>query len=183
MAEKIVARAILEVLGAPKEHVETTLSEYIDKLKTEYKVLDVQIEPAEPVDKLFNAFAEVEMEFITLTHLVSFCFEAMPSSIDISDPIKFTLNNNEMSGFFNDLQGKLHEQDMKIKTLQAKGMMVDANSTVLFHNFIVYTLKQGPKTVEEISNVTGVSSEELKPFLEKLLETKRINVEGQIYKV
>lgn len=184
MENKILTRIILEMLGAPKEYIEQTMKNYVTKIKQEgIQVKKENYADAQPSDKLFTTFAELEIEFKKLDELLAFCFEALPSSVEIVEPMKLDINAQELTGFLNDLQARLHEADMIIKTSRAQNKILDTNTTAVFHNFITHVLKQGRKTTEEIAQATGTTTKDIQPFLTKLEESKKIKKEGETYTI
>ena len=71
--EKIGAKFIIEILGRPPEHLESSLNDLIDRLGTEkgIKVVNKSFgkpKPVEKVENLWTAFADVELNFETLSH-------------------------------------------------------------------------------------------------------------------
>ncbi len=64
------------------------------------------------------------MEFNESKEIVGFCFDYMPSSIDIIKPEKFSLESKEMMDMINDLIAKLHNLDMNVKNLNAQNVLL-----------------------------------------------------------
>ncbi len=122
--QKIVLRIIIEILGNPQEHVNDTLKKIIEKIKSEFKVNKEELYEAENVGKLWSAFTEVEMELNNVDQLIGICFEYMPSSIEILEPIEFAVKNNDLNNLLNDLMAKLHQNDMIIKNLAAENTVM-----------------------------------------------------------
>src|SRR3989338_5648551 len=181
-SKQIYARFILEILGAPKEYIEQTLKEYVAKLKKEgVEIKKEKFEEAKPADKLFSTFAEIEAQFQDINDLLSFCFEALPSSVEIIEPLELKINAPQLTGFLNDLQARLHEADLIIKSTEAHNKILDLNATAVFNNFVTHLLKQGPKTEQELAEETGTTAKELKPFLKKLEQNNKIKFDGTIY--
>lgn len=181
-ANKIHARVILEMLGAPKDYIEQTMKNYVAKLKKEgITITKEHYEEAQPADKLFSTFAELEITFKHLQELLSFCFAALPSSVEILEPATLTLSAPTLTGFLNDLQARLHDADMIIKSVRAQSKILDNNATAVFQNFIINLVKQQPQTKETLSTIVGVEQKELEPFLKKLIETKKIIFNGTHY--
>ena len=168
---QVLARIIIEMLGTPKEHVETTLREYVKSLKDEreLKVVNEHIAAPEEYDQMFCAFAELEIWFKNISRLLNFCFEAMPSSVEIIEPMQLQLQAAELSGHLNDLQGRLHTLDMALKKVNAEHDVLKNNADALFRNLITLALKQGPKALSELSEVIGVQEDELESVLKGLL--------------
>lgn len=183
MLSRVHARVIIEMLGGPKEHVVKTLKDYIGKLKEEKTLQVVKEDYAdpEPRDGLFSMFVELEMWFKDADHLLAFCFDAMPSSVEILAPEHITMHSKEFEGLVNDLQAKLHTVDLALKEARATIQVLDSNAMNVLNNFVVYTLKQGPKTAEELSVVTGLQVEKVIAFMDRLIESKRVTKNGKQY--
>ena len=181
---QVLARVIIEMLGVPKDHVENTMKKYVDKLRNDKELSIVKADFAEPKSQgeLFSIFVELDIWFKDTENLMSFCFDAMPSSVEIIEPQELKFQSEELSGLLNDLQAKLHQLDLLVKKLRAENKMLDLNSTGVFHNFIVHLLKQGEKNIDEIGTSMGVVAKQLKPFLEKLKEKGVIIQEGDKYR-
>ncbi|MCD4666617.1 hypothetical protein K8R47_02295 [archaeon] len=114
----IKIRAIIEVLGKPKEFVEKVIKEMVGKIKEEKKILKYQVfEAEEKKDGVFSSFAEIELEFDNFDGLSLFCFQFMPSSIEILEPDKFNSDSKEIENFLNDILGRLHHNEMVVKKL------------------------------------------------------------------
>ncbi len=124
--DKIKAKVIIEILGAPKGHVENTLKLVLDKIKEndDYNLLNQEIYEAKEVGKLFTAFTEAEIEFKDIYKLIIFSFDFMPSSIEILEPEKFMINSNNLSDWLNDLLAMIHKQDMLLKKVNANNILL-----------------------------------------------------------
>ena len=57
-----IIMAIIEILGAPKEHVEETIKKVVDIAKKGYEVKDSKIHETKQMDKLFGTFVELELK-------------------------------------------------------------------------------------------------------------------------
>jgi hypothetical protein len=181
MTKTVLARFIIEMLGAPKEHIEKTMSTYLEKLKKTHVVLKVNIADATPEGQLFTTYAELEMQFEDLPALLDFCFEAMPSSVEIVEPAEFTLPVDKLNALLNDLQARLHEADAIIKTERTRQQLLDMNSLNVFRRFLLYLVEHGHATASEMSHYIGVHARELQPFLDKLVEEKKLKKDGDLY--
>ncbi|MBI5073433.1 hypothetical protein HZA99_06470 [Candidatus Woesearchaeota archaeon] len=175
--EWIKARVIIEMLGAPKEHIQQTLEFYIEKLKKdEKKIVIKSVEYVEPkeVNNLFSVFAELEIEFEDLPSLTYFCFDYMPSSIEIHAPDELIYDRNEYTNFLNDLQARLHKVDMLMKNLSAENKVVKKNGNTLARNIVVVSLESGPKALPEISRMSGMPEEHIKKFVNILVSEGKV---------
>lgn len=183
---KIGARAVIETVGSPKEYIEETLKTYIQKLKESgINIISEVFHEGVAVEdtRFFSTFVELDIIFKTTADLLTFCFDSMPSSIEIYEPEEFVLKASELNGFLNDLQAKIHENDLIVKNYKAQNSILDQNAMAVFQNFLIYSLKQGPKTLSELTKPVGLEPEMLRPFLDKLIEKKRIKLEDEKYAV
>lgn len=183
MEHKVHARVIIEMLGSPKEHIVQTLKDYITQLKNDKTLKIVSEDTAEPEardGKLFSVFTELDIWFKDVDHLIAFCFDAMPSSIELLEPETLTLKSKDFEGILNDLQAKLHTVDLAIKKLRATNQVLDTNAMNVFRNFVTYALKQ-PKTIDDLSKVVGMPADKLTDFLQPMLNEKKIKKEGNTY--
>ncbi len=176
-------RAIIEILGRPKEHVEETLKKYIEKIKEDSGLIILKEDYAEPEQQetMWSTFVELELVVKGIQKVIGFCFDYMPSSVEILKPDQLTFNNRDMIAFLNDLQAKLHNVDMIIKQLNAENNFLKRNMQIVIKNTVMILLKTGNNTEEKLAKFTGVNKEELKLILDKLIEEKKIKKEGDIY--
>ena len=117
--------------------------------------------------------------FKDVKQLFDFCFDSMPSSVEILSPAKFTLDTPELEDFLNDFQAKLHHTDMMLKNMQIQKQVLDHNALNMVHNFIKYVCKIKPYTLEQLSEVLGIGVDELKSFVDGLVEKGALKKEGQ----
>ncbi len=126
--QKLIVRVIIEIIGAPKEHVDETLKDVEEHLKqqSDMKVIKSNFFKAEQMkDKpFFSAFLEDEIEFKDFDKLSGFIFDFMPSSIEILEPYIFEVPVSDLNAMLNDLIAKLHQYDMVIKNLRAENMLM-----------------------------------------------------------
>ena len=128
---KIVSRVIIEILGAPKEHVENTMKMVIEELekREEVKILKKDFAEAESVkdEKLKNfwsSFVEVDLESEDIESLIGICFDFMPSSVEIIEPSDFRLNSRQVDDVLNDLLEKLHKFSMAMRNIHAENVLL-----------------------------------------------------------
>ncbi len=177
MKDIIKARVVIEMLGAPKEHIQETLRLYIEKLKKEEKkitVYNVEYEEPKEVNTLFSVFAELDLGFHDLPTMTYFCFDYMPSSIEVYEPTELVYSANDFTDYLNDLQARLHKFDMLIKNLSAENKVVKQNGLTLARNVVISTLESGPKTLLEISKRAGMPEEHIKKFVNILVKEGKI---------
>lgn len=180
---QILCRAIIEVLGKPKEHVEEVLRSHLNKIKETkgITVISENISEPEEVGKLFSTFANIELWFKNVSGIIAFCFDYMPSSIEILEPEQLTYNSREFAGFLNDLQARLHSVDMTAKNLTIENQLIKTNLSNITTNIVTVALKEKPKTIEELSKEIGIQSEQLERILTHILKEGIITKKGDKY--
>jgi len=184
METVVTFRTVLEVLGKPKEHVEQALKGYIEKLKKDDKFEILKEDYAEmkkQESELWATFAELEMKAKSIKEVTDFCFDYMPSIIEIVDPKELKIGEQELSEFFNDLQARLHQVDMVAKNLKLESDGLKVNMARLLKNYIVVLLGKKEMSSEELSKYTGVIKDTLEDYLDKLLDEGLIKLEKEIY--
>ena len=179
----IRCKTIIEVLGKPKEHVENAIKEYIEHIKqdSELVVLGEDYSEIQEQGKLWSKFVELDLVIKGTKKLISFCFEYMPSSIEVVKPEHLIMTNPELSNFLNDLQARLHNVDMIVKQLKAENDFLKHNMNAIIHNAILICLKVSRLNLEQLSQITGVGKKELEIFVEKLLKENKVKKENELY--
>lgn len=133
------------------------------------------------VYNLWSQFVELDLVVKGTQKLISFCFEYMPSSIEIAKPEELSMTSRELSIFLNDLQARLHNVDMVVKQLKAENDFLRLNMNAIIHNAILICLKVSKLSLEQLSQVTGLDKKELEIFVEKLLKDNKIKKEDELY--
>jgi len=186
MKKEIVFRAVIEVLGKPKEHVEASLKGYINELKNDekFKVLKedfAEIKKQED-QELWADFAEVEVKTESMENLTRFCLNYMPSIIEVIEPQELTLSDTDLSVFLNDLQARLHQIDMVAKEAKIALDNSQINQVKLLKNYISVLLKTHKQlTSEQLSRLTGVAKDALEDYMDKLIDIGTIDLKGETY--
>ncbi|MCM2324884.1 MAG: hypothetical protein NDI94_00325 [Candidatus Woesearchaeota archaeon] len=178
----IYVRAILEVVGKPKKYVEETLDAQIKRVKENFKVIKEKIEKPEEQENFFSTFVELEVLVKDEMDLLIFCFDYMPSSVEVIEPEKIVFKNNVLSGFLNDLQGRLHALNTGIMQIKDTNVRFVKNTAVLLRNFIVVLCAMRPMKIQEMVEFMGVDKENVEKILEVLVKEGKIKKEGDLYK-
>lgn len=178
----ILARAIIEVLGAPKEYVEEAVQLVIDRV---HKIKDAEVVSestyeAEEKGKLFSTFSEVEVWFKDMDQLLKFLFEFTPSSVEIMQPTTLKLNCNVVSGACNDFLLKMHDLGMKLKDLSANNKILQNNADTLVRNLFRLALRK-PRKLDEVSKVTGIPEENAGAILDNFIKAGIVEKKGDEY--
>jgi len=123
------ARAIIEVIGYPQDYVDRVINNVSDKLKGEegIKIINSEIAPAEKVkDKMSASFIEAEIEFESFARFSYFCFDYMPSSIEILNYDKNKLDSRQLTIGLNDMLGRLHQFNVTLAALTSQNKKLKA---------------------------------------------------------
>jgi len=179
----IRCKTIIEILGKPKDHVEKTLRMYTDKIKNDSDliVLNTEFAKAEEKEKLWSTFAEMEMVVKGIPKLIAFCFDYMPSSVQILKPEELSLKRATIEDFANDLQARLHQVDMIVKNQKNENEFLRKNMNTILQNSILITLTSGNLNKEKLSKITGITEKELLIFVDKLINENKIKEENGLY--
>jgi hypothetical protein len=175
---------LIEILGSPKEHVTATLKAYVDKLRKDEQYVILKEEFAEPKEeeKMFMQFVELEMLAKDASAVAFFCFDYMPSSIEIVEPQQFSYRAADFSGFFNDMQARLHKIDRFVKELAAQHKNLLRNSNLLLRNNVLLALTyKGPLKLADLGKTIGIPPEQAKPFLEQMIKEAYVTKDGDAY--
>ena len=181
----IVARAIIEIMGAPKDYISEALRAILEDIKKHDYLEVVHEELFEPKEagELFVTFMELEIKFKSVEYLFGFCIDYLPASIDIVEPDKLDYRASELTQSINDLLAKLHKIDSALKAANAENEILQKNAMLLFRNNVIITLGKDKLKIEDISRRVGISEEQLKPFLELWVKEGFIKRENDLYYV
>ncbi len=176
---------IFEIAGKPREHVERTLRAYLENVKNDRRVLVLEEEFADALeheDGIFSAFVEAEMlvqGFETLTWLA---INFMPASIEVVEPEQVLLPANKITAWSNDLLAKLHETSTLLREERAVVQNLTRSLNALIKNAVLIAAKS-ERSAGELAVETGISEEQLAPFLRHLVEKGRLVKKGEKYVV
>jgi len=187
--EKLIAeqthircKIIIEILGKPKEHVEKTLRMYINKIKDDSNLIILNSDFSEAIekDKLWATFTELDMIIKGIPKLIAFCFDYMPSSVEITKPDEFVMKKSTVENLINDLQARLHHVDMIIKNQKNENDFLKQNLNKSVSNVILISLASGSLDKENLSKIIGIEDKELKIFLDNLIKENKIEIENDV---
>ncbi|MFH1317198.1 MAG: hypothetical protein ABII01_06765 [Candidatus Woesearchaeota archaeon] len=176
----INSRVIIEILGKPEGHVKDAMEKVVERIKNEDEIIitNTDFSDLEPQESMFSAFVEVEMLTKNIEKLVWFCFDFLPSSVEIIEPQEFRYNAKEFSNFLNDLQARLHVVSNEVRIAQQSNKNLTINVQNLLRNLINLSLKNNSLEMKELVADTGVKEHELSPFLDILIGQNLIKKQG-----
>ena len=116
-----------------------------------------------------------------LPKLIAFCFDYMPSSIEILKPDELIMTRSTIADFANDLQARLHNVDMVVKQQKNENDFLRKNMNAAVRNTILISLASGSLDKEKLSKATGITNKEMEKFLEELTKENKIREEKGTY--
>lgn len=112
---------IVEMAGRPAEHLTAALEKHIGILNDikDIEVHSIKVSKPSEIDIgkenncdiMWTAFAEADFECESFARLSETMFDFMPSSVEVIEPSKVTLNMNEATGLLNNISGRMHRYD------------------------------------------------------------------------
>ena len=180
---KILTRVIIEIIGKPKEHIENALKLVVEKIKEQkdFKVVEEKLFNAEKQEEMFSTFAELGILFKDISTLMGFCFDFMPSSIEILDPKRLGFESNDFAGLINDLLAKLHQITLKVVQNDIEKKSLKKNILNMLKNIVMILLSIKSMQLEQLSKSSGVNEKDLKPLLDSMVKEKIINFKEGVY--
>lgn len=122
---------IFEMLGRPAEHLKETLAKFIDKLSKErgVKLIHKKINEPKRIEEakqeIYSNFAEVDIDFESISDLLRAVFIYMPSHIEITYPKEISFKGFELNELVNELARKLHQYDELAKRLLIENQILE----------------------------------------------------------
>ena len=177
--------AVIEVLGKPKEHVNGMLSSIIKKLEVDKRFTLKETKRHASVlqegSSLFATFVELSLSSNNHQDMINFCFDFMPSSIEIAKPSELGLSAADFTNFLNDLQAKLHQVDMLAKKMKMERDVLAKNMGGLLKNYLLVLLNNNKLSIEALAGYTGVEPDKLADYLDRLIDQGKIDLDGDLY--
>lgn len=131
---------IVEMAGRPAEHLTATLEKHIGILNgikdvnvhsikvSEPREIETETESGE--EKMWTVFAEADFECESFARLSETMFDFMPSSVEVIEPSKLTLEITEVTDLLNNISGRMHRYDEIAKVLGEKYKQMEAQIQV-----------------------------------------------------
>lgn len=168
----LIARTIIEILGKPQGHVEETMRQVVENVgaRDGAELLKEHIAEPKQVEGLWSIFAELEVLFKSFEDLAGFCFDFMPSSVEILEPENLPLHNSDISTLLNDLLAGLHNLDMIAKNTRVQADILKQNNEALLKNLVLVALHYNTYPLKELAGVVGVKELQLAPYLTRYID-------------
>ena len=188
MAKKIKDGAVLaqvsfEVIGAPKEHVEQSIKDFVDNVRKDQKIhiMSEEYGEAEALEGgLFGTFADTEILVDNLDKFNWLCVNFMPANIEIIEPAELRFSDKDLTNWFNDLLAKLHEISTNYRRLATKEDAFVKNMNALMHNVVLLACEQY-HTPEAVSQKTGIPEKEVEKILESNVKNGKLELKESGY--
>ena len=119
---KIVLRANIEILGKPETAVTSTLENIAARIEKRNSItlLKKKIEKLKKEEQgFFSSSLEVEVSVEDFSDMVGFILDFGPINIEILEPENISFDSGDIEEGLNQLLGKFHDFDNKVKILAA----------------------------------------------------------------
>jgi len=165
----IHSAVIIEVMGKPEEYVQQVIEKYVEaiELNENLIIIEKKFEKPQQNEGLFVAFVEIELLLKNTKELLNFCFDYMPSSVEIIAPEKIIYETNDLMDLINDLQLRLHNIDMALKTEKQKNSLVHQSFDKALFNLLRLGLGDSKKTITELSSITNLSDKAIEQLVNR----------------
>ncbi len=184
----IKAQAIIEIVGKPKEHIVEMLEKHLNQINEDSELEIVEKTIEEPIEQeeqpgIFSTFVDLTFWAIEPNKLIAFCFDYMPSSIEIMDPETMITKSQDLTSLLNDMQARLHHTDMITKQLHQENQIFNLSLNKLAKNLITLSLTRSPLPINKLEVLTGIKEQNLLKFLEKMIEDKKVILNDGNYSI
>jgi len=181
----ILAQVSFELVGNPKEHIETTMKGFMDNIKSDSQitVLNEELGEAEEVQGskgLWSTFADTEMLVKGLDKFIWLCVNFMPASIEIIAPEELRIKEKEMTNWLNDWLAKLHEIAVSVRQTNVKDETVIKTMNALIQNAVILATEHYHSPAD-IAKKIGLDEKSLQPFLDALVKQGKLEKKGDSY--
>ncbi len=180
-------KAMFELIGRPKEHVEKQIEEYVKKFaKENIKIISLDREQAQEAGedehgKYWSVVAECDLVIENMSKLWVLAINYTPSYIEVLGPKKITISDVELTHFTNELLGKLHYLN-SLALLTNRELDKNRKSLkLLAMNAAVLALFSGPKSLEDISKLVGIKEEEMVKIMNELKRKGIVDIKDSKY--
>ena len=118
----ITIKALIEIAGFPQTHVDETMEKVLEMLNKEptIKIIKKEVGKAEKIKELWSSFVDLELDLDNLAALHKFCFDYLPTSIEIQDITEIKFEVKELNNFINDTLLKIHQYNNAVRNLHAE---------------------------------------------------------------
>jgi hypothetical protein len=174
-----------EVVGKPKTHVEEALKSYIANIKKDARITVLAEEYAEALeqeDGVFSTFCEAELLITSIDVLSWLAINFSPASIEILEPAEKRLTAAQLTAWLNDLISKMHEMGMEYRSALQKNKALNVSMNALIKNALISATELEARTPAELQKIIGIHKDQLKPFLDNLVEKGRLTEKKGKYK-
>ncbi len=119
--QKIRVRMFFELMGWPKEALNKSLKDIVNKLRQTINVTDEKYaEPEKISEKMYTSHVEFEAEIKNVRDVFMITISFGPSVVEILDPAEIIITAGEFQDILADISAKVNTMDKDIKILAAR---------------------------------------------------------------
>jgi hypothetical protein len=206
----LMFNAKIQILASPKEYAKKIADEYVEAIKlskdqknnTNYHVLNVTISKPEKMKDeektnaqekgvdLYKVFIETDIGVKDKSKIFDFCFDFMPFSIEVVDPMTIGFNASDLTEYVTNILATLHKIDGDLKKTIATNTLLNKqnqnlvkNMVRMLRNNVLLSLREKSKTIKELVQNIGIEEEQLQAFLDNMVSDKEIELKKGKYQV
>jgi len=175
---------VFELVGTPKDHVETTIKNYMANLKSDSRIEIINEDYADTVeqeDGMFSTFVEAELLVSSMDVLTWLAINFSPASIEVIEPNQLVFKESVITGWYNDLISKMHEISTVLRQERNVNQQLIVSVNSLIKNALLLSVKNSDKTIDELARDVGIIPDQLLEFVNFLVEKKKIVKKGDKY--
>ena len=110
----------MEVIGHPEQHVNDVSLKVLEQLKKEdgITIINSNVNKAELVkENIFASHIEAELKVVGMLKLLTFCYDYLPSSLEVVDSEKIVMPVREVNAALSEMLRKLHGYNLMLHNL------------------------------------------------------------------
>ena len=176
-------RAIIEIVGRPEEYVKEAMTKQLETIEKNFLIVTKEILETEKKEDFFSTFSEIELLFEKPKDLMAFCFDHLPSSIELLEQDNIHFSQMELTDFLNDMLTKMHVLNSGIQGIRSRNTFYIKNTAVLLRNFIVVLLSGKPLTSKQLIRYMGIKEKEVVEVLNVLIKEGKVKKKKDLYQI
>lgn len=175
--------SIIEILGRPKESVESALKQVVSALNgsdflkaSEIEVSDVI--NAKDTKTMFTGFLEFDIEFKTYDDIFGYLIDFMPSSLEINEPAELKFDLASFNNMVSDIIARLHEYDKIVKDKVTETVFLEKKMDLLIRNLIMVIVSDKKLPADQIAARSGIDSNSIRDWLNSMVRNDILKTDG-----
>ncbi len=197
----LIFNAKIQVLTNSKEYAEELSKKYVENItqaedekhNRKYHIISKKIEKPKKLktaDKqkdekgsVFKFDLDLDIGIKNRSYLFDFCFDYLPFFVEVTSPMIIDFTASDLTNYVSSIQATIHKIDEALKEANLKYQNMSKSMVRMLRNNILLSLKEKDKTLKEISKNVGIDEEQIKSFVENMVNDHEIKLKGGKYSV